>query len=95
MCTTEYINFVCSQLSGAGEILTKRISGDWCIYINGKPIVLACDNLSYVKMNPAIDDMMVSAWTGYPYKGAKEHYVLNIEHREEAMKVVKLLLRAS
>ena len=68
------------------------MSDDWCICINGKPIIFAFDNLSYVKMNPAIDDMMKSAWTGYPYAGAKEHYVLNIEQRDEAMRVVKRLL---
>ncbi len=43
-------------------------------------------------MTPAIDDMMTSAWTGYPYDGAKEHYVLDIEHRDKAMKVVHALL---
>ena len=93
MCTSEYIDFVCSQLKGAGDIIMKKqMSDDWCIYINGKPIILAFDNLSYVRMNPAIDDMMTSAWTGYPYDGAKEHYVLDIEHRDKAMEVVHALL---
>ena len=93
MCTSEYIDFVCSQLKGAGDIIMKKqMSDDWCIYINGKPIILAFDNLSYVRMCPAIDDMMASAWTGYPYDGAKEHYVLDIEHRDKAMKVVHALL---
>lgn len=93
MCTSEYIDFVCSQLKGAGDIIMKKqMSDDWCIYINGKPIILAFDNLSYVRMSPAIDDMMTSAWTGYPYDGAKEHYVLDIEHRDKAMEVVHALL---
>ena len=93
MCTSEYIDFVCSQLKGAGDIIMKKLmSDDWCIYINGKPIILAFDNLSYVRMSPAIDDMMASAWTGYPYDGAKEHYVLDIEHRDKAMEVVHALL---
>ncbi len=93
MCTSEYIDFVCSQLKGAGDIIMKKqMSDDWCIYINDKPIILAFDNLSYVRMSPAIDDMMASAWTGYPYDGAKEHYVLDIEHRDKAMKVVHALL---
>ena len=93
MCTSEYIDFVCSQLKGAGDIIMKKqMSDDWCIYINDKPIILAFDNLSYVRMTPAIDDMMTSAWTGYPYDGAKEHYVLDIEHRDKAMKVVHALL---
>ena len=93
MCTSEYIDFVCSQLKGAGDIIMKKqMSDDWCIYINDKPIILAFDNLSYVRMSPAIDDMMASAWTGYPYDGAKEHYVLDIEHRDKAMEVVHALL---
>ena len=93
MCTSEYIDFVCSQLRGVGDIIMKKqMSDDGCIYINGKPIILAFDNLSYVRMTPAIDDMMTSAWTGYPYDGAKEHYVLDIEHRDKAMKVVHALL---
>ena len=93
MCTSEYIDFVCSQLKGAGDIIMKKqMSDDWCIYINGKPIILAFDNLSYVRMSPAIDNMMASAWTGYPYDGAKEHYVLDIEHRDKAMEVVHALL---
>ena len=64
MCTSEYIDFVCSQLKGAGDIIMKKqMSDDWCIYINDKPIILAFDNL-----------------------------VLDIEHRDKAMKVVHALL---
>ncbi len=48
-CTTEYIEFVCSQLQGAGVIRALKMFGDWCIYIDEKPIILACDNLCYVK----------------------------------------------
>ena len=29
---------------------------------------------------------------GFPYDGAKEHYILDIEHRNEAIKIIKTLL---
>jgi hypothetical protein len=35
---------------------------------------------------------MTDAMTGSPYPGAKEHYILDIEHRDIAVKVVKTLL---
>ncbi len=35
-CTTDYIDFVCSQLNGMGEIRPKKMFNDWLIYINGK-----------------------------------------------------------
>lgn len=91
-CTTKYIDFVCSQLEGVGEIRTRKMCGDWCIYVNDKLVILACDDLCYVKMHPAIEEKMRGAWTSYPYEGAKEHYVLVIEDKEQAMSVVKKLL---
>lgn len=91
-CSVDYIDFVCSQLEGIGVIRAKKMFGDWMIYIDEKPIIMACDNICYVKMLPAIADMMSDACTGYPYDGAKEHYIIDIEHRDEAIKVIKVLL---
>ena len=31
---------------------------------------------------------------GFPYEGAKEHYILDIEHKREAVKVVRTLEQA-
>ncbi|MCQ2374678.1 MAG: TfoX/Sxy family protein [Salinivirgaceae bacterium] len=90
--TAEYIEFVCSQLEGVGVIRSRKMFGDYCIYVNEKPIILACDNQCYVKKHPAIADMMVDALCGFPYDGAKEHYILDIEHRREAQAVVSALL---
>lgn len=92
-CTKEYIDFVCSQLEGVGEIRTRKMCGDWCIYIDNKLVILVCDNLCYVKMHPSIEPMMKGAWTSYPYKGAKEHYVLGIENKEQALSVIKKLIK--
>ena len=91
-CTTEFIDFVCSQLQGAGDVRAKKMFGDWCIYIDEKPVVLACDNLCYVKMLPVIAEMMEGAERGFPYNGAKEHYILDVEHGERAIQVVRKLL---
>lgn len=89
-CSTDYIDFICSQLEGVGVIRTRKMFGDWMIYIDEKPIIIACDNICYVKKLPEIDGMLSD--TGFPYEGAKEHYILDIEHRDEAIKVVKVLL---
>lgn len=91
-CTLDYIDFVCSQLNGIGEIRTRKMFGDWCIYIDEKPVVLACDNICYVKKHAAIEDMMSDAECGCPYDGAKEHYILDIEHGDDAKRVVRKLV---
>lgn len=91
-CTIDYIEFVSSQLQGVGAIRTRKMFGDWCIYVDEKPVILACDNICYVKMLPQISHLMKDALTDFPYEGAKEHYILDIEHRDEAVEIIKTLL---
>ena len=91
-CSSEYIDLVCAQLAGTGCVRPKKMFGDWLIYIKKKPIMLNCDNICYVKMLPEIAGMMADALTAPPYPGAKPHYVLDIEHRDIALNVVKMLL---
>lgn len=93
-CTQEYIDFVCAQLEGLGAVRAKKMFGDWCIYLDEKAVILACDGQCYVKMHPSIAPLMGGALTGQPYPGAKEHYILDIEHRTEARQVVKALADA-
>ncbi|MCR4966007.1 MAG: hypothetical protein K6A41_10175 [Bacteroidales bacterium] len=91
-CTTEYIEYVCSQVENAGVVRAKKMFGDWCVYIDEKPSILVCDNICYVKMFPEISDLMSEALVATPYPGAKEHYILDIEHRDWALKVVEAML---
>ncbi|MDO4512206.1 MAG: TfoX/Sxy family protein [Bacteroidales bacterium] len=91
-CTDEFIEFACAQLQGVGMIRSRKMFGEWMIYVDEKPIVLACDNLCYVKMLPEIAPLMAEASTGAPYPGAKEHYILDIDHRATAQAVVRALL---
>lgn len=89
--SVEYAEFVCSQLSGIGNIRMKKMFGEYCIYVNEKPIVLCCDEICYIPKHPVIDELMADAECGYPYEGAKERYILDIDHSSEAKKIVSLL----
>lgn len=91
-CSNEYIEFVCSQLDGVGVVRPRKMFGDWCVYVDEKAVILACDNLCYVKKHDAVAKMMEGAECGFPYEGAKEHYILDIEHREKAREVVRRLV---
>lgn len=90
-CTSDFIDFICSQIAEVGIIRSRKMFGDYMIYVNEKPVILACDNIAYVKVHPAIDDIMTNAEKGIPYDGAKEHYILNVEHKEDVLNVVKTL----
>lgn len=86
--TNEYIEYVCEQIKGVGDIRYKKMFGEYMVYINEKPVIIVCDNISFVKKLDCIQDIMENAEIGYPYKGAKEHYVLDIDNSEFSKNIV-------
>lgn len=78
----EYIDFVLEQLDGVGDISARKMFGEYMLYINAKPIFSVCDNTVFVKMLPEVEALMKNADCGFPYEGAKPHYILDIEDKE-------------
>ena len=46
----EYIKYVLQQLKDL-NLSYKKMFGDYMIYYLGKPVLLICDNTTYVKIN--------------------------------------------
>ncbi len=89
MATAEsFINYVCEQLNGIGNIQYKKMFGEYMVYVNDKPIIIVCDNTAFIKKLDCIKEMMKNADVGFPYKGAKEHYVLDIDNANFSKMVV-------
>lgn len=65
----------------------------WRLYdiCNEKPVIIACDNIASVKQHKAIEALMVGAEKGFPYDGAKEHYILDVSKADNAVRVVTIL----
>ena len=89
--TVDYIEFVCEQIRVVGDIRYRKMFGEYMVYVNDKPVLLVCDNTVFVKMLDEIKDEMMSSESGYPYKGAKEHYILDIENTELSKRVIQIL----
>lgn len=86
--TKEYIEYVCEQIHGVGEIRYQKMFGEYMVYVNDKPVIIVCDNVPFVKELDCIQDFMKNADKGFPYKGAKEHYVLDIDNSDFCKSVV-------
>ena len=87
----EYIDFVCEQIEGIGDISTKKMFGEYMVYVNAKPLLIVCDNTVMVKKAPELASLMEGAPDGIPYEGAKVHYILDIENRELVRGVIAVL----
>lgn len=89
MATTKsYINYVCEELNGIGNIRYKKMFGEYMVYLNDKPVMIVCNNTSFVKKLDIIKEEMKNAETGFPYEGAKEHYILDIDNIEFSKKII-------
>lgn len=83
-----FIEYACDQLQNIGDIRYKKMFGEYMIYVNDKPVLLVCNNIIYIKKLKCLEEEMKKEQTGIPYKGAKEHYILNIDNQEFCQKIV-------
>lgn len=83
-----FIDYVCEQLSGIGNIDYKKMFGEYMVYLNNKPVIVVCDNTAFVKKLDCIKNLMKNADVGFPYKGAKEHFILDLDNSELCKKVI-------
>ena len=85
----EYVAFACEQL--VGEITSRKMFGEYLIYVNAKPVLMICDDTAFVKRKECLIGVIDEASTGIPYEGAGLHYVLDLDNRELTRRVIMLL----
>ena len=88
--SADYLAFVLEQLPPLWDVRSRKMFGEYMVYLNEKPVLLVCDNTVFVKKLPVLDDLMRDAPCGCPYEGAKEHYMLDVEDRELTEQVLRL-----
>lgn len=88
--TQDSLAFILEQLPPLWEIRSKKMFGEYMVYLNDKPILTLCDNTVFVKKLPVLDEIMANAPCGCPYEGAKESYILDIEDRDLTERVLTL-----
>ncbi|MCI8291140.1 MAG: transcriptional regulator, partial [Clostridia bacterium] len=42
--TNEYIEYVCEQIRGIGDVRYKKMFGEFMVYVNDKPVIIVCNN---------------------------------------------------
>jgi TfoX/Sxy family transcriptional regulator of competence genes len=89
--SAEFIEYVCGQIEGTGAVRSRKMFGEYMVYVNDKPVLLVCDNTVFVKMLEGVAEKMTESDRGIPYSGAKEHYILDIEDAAYSREIVAIL----
>ncbi len=87
----ENIDDLLDCLGGAGNVTAKKMFGEYCLYLDDKPVALVCDDRLYVKSTDAGRELVPDAPEGPPYPGAKPHIVFPPEQWENRKALCRLL----
>lgn len=77
------VDFLLDQLSGTGQITTKKMFGEYCLYLAGKPVGFVCDDQLFLKSTNAGRGMIPEVVEGYPYPEAKPHLLITADLWED------------
>lgn len=98
----DFVEYVCDQIScpeGFVEgglpwvVRYRKMFGEYMVYVNDKPVFLVCDDTVFVKILPEVQALIPNAERGFPYDGAKEHLILDIDDRPLSCSVAQILER--
>ena len=86
----DFVEYIADQCSGAGEIVTKKMFGDYGVYCNGKIFGLICDVCFYVKPTEAGRMVLRVVDMRPPYEGAKDYfYIADVDDRDYLAELVR------
>ena len=94
-CNADFVQYIADQCSGAGEIMTKKMFGDYGIYCDGKLFGLICDDCLYLKPTDACRALLMVVELRPPYPGAKDYfYIANVDDRDYLSSLVRETCKA-
>jgi len=89
----DYMDCLFDQIDNKWNKRYRKMFGEYMFYINDKPVLLVCDNTVYVKILDCISSIIPNESKGFPYKGAKEHYIVDIEDKKLLNSVIEELVK--
>ena len=94
-CDADFVQYIADQFSGAGEIMTKKMFGDYGIYCNGIIFGLICDDCFYLKPTEAGRALLRNVVLRPPYEGAKDYfYIADVDDRDYLSTLVRETCKA-
>lgn len=70
------MDFLLDQLSELSQVSAKKMFGEYCLYLAGKPVALVCDDQLFLKPTSVGRSILKQVVEGSPYPGAKPHFLI-------------------
>jgi TfoX/Sxy family transcriptional regulator of competence genes len=73
----ETVGFILEKLRHPKRFSARAMFGEYALYADGKVVALICDDILYVKILAASNELESQCEKGSPYPGAKPHYIVD------------------
>ncbi|MBO7552722.1 MAG: TfoX/Sxy family protein [Bacteroidaceae bacterium] len=91
----DFVQYIADQCAEAGEIVTRKMFGDYGIYCNGKIFGLICDDRFYLKPTDTGKALLRKLDLRPPYEGAKDYfYIEEVDDHEYLSNLVRATCKA-
>ena len=85
----DFVQYIVDQCSKAGDIVAKKMFGDYGIYCDGKIFGLICDDKFFLKPTEAVRPLLRKEELRPPYEGAKDYfYIADVDDRDYLSQIV-------
>ena len=92
----KFIEYVCDQMRGAGDITSRKMFGEYAVYCGEKVVALVCDNQVFVKPTPEGRAELGTVTEGFPFPGARPFFLIDdgLEDAEALARLIAITARA-
>ena len=92
----KFVEFVCDQVSDAGQVRFRKMFGDYTIYCDEKVVALVSDNQLFVKPTAAGRNLIGNVTEAPPYPVAKPWFLIEtqIEDRDWMTNLIRVTAQA-
>lgn len=77
------VNFLVEQISGAGNVTSRKMFGEYAVYCDGKVVGLICDDQLFIKPTEQGKAFINKCEEKPPYPGAKPYFLIPNERWDD------------
>lgn len=92
----KFVDFIVDQMQGVGKISSKKMFGEYGLYVDEKLFAVVCDNKLFIKPTEAGRQFIGNVVEAPPYPQAKPSFLIEdqIEDRKWISELVRITAEA-
>ena len=67
----DFVTYICEQLGDIGAVRSRKMFGEYMVYLNDKPVIMVCDDTVFVKMLPCLGNCWLTIPPDFPMRGRR------------------------